>query len=56
MSIKAAEAIGQFESGGNYNAIGPATSKGNKAYGKYQVMDFNIPNWSKEVIQVYKIK
>ena len=48
MSIKAAEAIGQFESGGNYQAIGPVTSKGNKAYGKYQVMDFNIPSWSKQ--------
>jgi hypothetical protein len=47
-----AEAIGQFESGGNYAAIGPATKKGNKAYGKYQVMDFNIPNWTKDVLGV----
>lgn len=45
-----ANAIAQIESGGNYQAVGPATSKGNRAYGKYQVMDFNIPNWTREVL------
>lgn len=45
-----AEAIGKIESSGRYTAIGPATSSGNKAYGKYQIMDFNIPSWSKEVL------
>lgn len=30
---------------GGYSAIGPDTGKG-RAYGKYQVMDFNIPDWT----------
>lgn len=42
--------IGHFESGGNYKAMGPATSTGDRAYGKYQVMGNNIPQWSKEAI------
>lgn len=45
-----AEAIAKTESSGNYNAIGPVTAKGQRAYGKYQVMDFNIPTWTKEVL------
>lgn len=47
---KVVSAIGQFESGGNYQAIGPATSSGDRAYGKYQIMGNNIPSWSKEVL------
>jgi len=47
---KIASAIGQFESGGNYKAIGPVTSSGDKAYGKYQIMGNNIPSWSKEAL------
>lgn len=47
---KIANAIAQVESGGRYNAVGPTTAKGNRAYGKYQVMDFNIPNWTKEAL------
>ena len=47
---KLSSAIGQFESGGNYKAIGPDTGKGNKAYGKYQIMASNIPSWSKEAL------
>ena len=43
-------AIAKQESGGNYGAIGPATSKGNRAYGKYQVMDFNIPSWTQQAL------
>lgn len=43
-------AIGQFESGGNYKAVGPATSSGDHAYGKYQVMGTNIPSWTKEAL------
>src|SRR3990167_1810159 len=46
----AKQSISKIESGGNYNAIGKATSKGNKAYGKYQVMYFNIPSWTKEAL------
>lgn len=44
-------AIATIESGscgGNYGAVGPRTNKGNRAYGKYQVMDFNIPSWTRE--------
>ena len=43
-------ALGQIESGNNYGALGPETEKGNRAYGRYQVMDFNIPVWTKEVL------
>ena len=47
---KIAKAIGQFESGGRYNAVGPDTGKGNKALGKYQVMASNVPSWTKEAL------
>ena len=47
---RVAEAIGQFESGGNYRAIGKDVGKGNRAYGKYQVMASNIPSWTKEAL------
>jgi hypothetical protein len=33
-----------------YAAIGPATRTGARAHGKYQVMDFNIGPWTKEVL------
>jgi hypothetical protein len=47
----AANAISGIESGGRYDAVGPvANSKGQRAYGKYQVMDFNIPTWTAEVL------
>lgn len=38
------------ESGGDYSAISKPSRKGQKAYGKYQIMDFNIPVWTKEVL------
>lgn len=41
---QAGEAIGTFESGGNYQAIGPMTSHG-AALGKYQVMEENLPQF-----------
>ena len=51
---KIASAIGQFESGGNYKAIGPEVTsgmyKGDTALGKYQIMGLNIPSWSKEAL------
>lgn len=47
-SFKAA--IAKMESGGNYKAIGPVTSSGDKAYGKYQVMGANIPSWTREAL------
>jgi hypothetical protein len=40
--------IGTTESGNNYNAIGPRTKKGNRAYGYSQVMDTNIPSWTQQ--------
>lgn len=46
-------AISQIESGskeGDYSAVGPANKKGQRAYGRYQVMDFNIGPWTKEVL------
>ncbi len=47
---RVAAAIGQFESGGNYKALGPVTKNGDRAYGKYQVMGNNIPSWTKEAL------
>jgi hypothetical protein len=47
----AAKAIRTIESGsaaGNYGAVGGRTAKGNRAYGAYQVMDFNIPAWTEK--------
>lgn len=49
---KALRALGTIESSNNYQAIGPQTRTGARAYGKYQVMDFNIPNWTEEVLGV----
>lgn len=44
-----ADAIAGIESGGRYDAVGPETGKG-RAYGKYQVMDFNIGPWTREIL------
>lgn len=53
---RVASAIGQFESGGNYKALGPVLNsgmyKGDRAYGKYQVMGKNVPSWTKEALGV----
>lgn len=51
----AAQAIAGIESqdgpNGGYGAVGPpANDKGNRAYGKYQVLDSNIPAWTQEVL------
>lgn len=49
-----AESIGQFESGGNYQARGPVVTsgryKGERALGKYQIMPGNLPQWSREIL------
>lgn len=49
-----AEAIGQFESGNNYQAQGPVVQsgmyKGERALGKYQIMPGNLPQWSMETV------
>ncbi|WP_061930117.1 phage tail length tape measure family protein [Aureimonas sp. AU22] len=49
----AAKAIRTIESGspaGNYSALGPITRTGDRAYGAYQMMGANIPQWSKEAL------
>lgn len=45
-----AQAVAKVESGGRYDAMGPQTRTGDRAYGKYQVMGANIPQWTKEVL------
>lgn len=42
-------AISSIESGGRYDLLGPVTRKGDRAYGRYQVMGENIGPWSAEV-------
>lgn len=49
-AMRFAAAIGQFESGGKYTAIGPDTGSGNRALGRYQVMASNVPSWTKEAL------
>ncbi len=46
------DAIASIESAGSgdYAAVGPVTSKGNRAYGRYQVMDFNIGPWTEKYV------
>lgn len=43
----AASAIASIESGGKYDLLGPVTKTGDRAYGKYQVMGANVPEWTK---------
>lgn len=47
-----ANAIASIESAGSgdYAAVGPVTRKGNRAYGRYQVMDFNIGPWTEKYL------
>ena len=47
---RAKYAIGQRESGGNYETVGPEVN-GDHAYGKYGVMGNNLPEWLKEAGQ-----
>jgi hypothetical protein len=42
----AAAAIAAIESGGKYDRLGPVIKSGDRAYGKYQVMGSNIPQWT----------
>ena len=50
---RAGNAIAGIESAGQpnggYGAVGPETGKG-RAYGKYQVMDFNVGPWTQEAL------
>jgi len=44
-------AIAGIESGGRYDALGPLVTKsGDRAYGKYQVMGNNIPEWTQAAL------
>jgi hypothetical protein len=45
-----APAIAAVESGGKYDALGPVTKTGDRAYGKYQVMGANIAPWTKQYL------
>lgn len=48
---KVADAIGQFESGGNYQIRSKKPDRhGDYAWGKYQIMGANIPVWTKEIL------
>lgn len=42
------KAIAGIESGGKYDALGPVTKTGDRAYGKYQVMGANVGPWTKQ--------
>ncbi len=46
------QAIANIESrgSGGYSALGPLTKKGDRAYGRYQVMGDNLPSWTKEAL------
>lgn len=44
-----ANAIAGIESGGRYDLLGPPT-KGDRAYGKYQVMGANVPEWTRAAL------
>lgn len=44
------DSIASIESGGKYDLLGPVTKTGDRAYGKYQVMGANIPEWTKEIL------
>ena len=43
-------AISRIESGGRYDLQGPVTSSGDRAYGKYQIMGENIPQWTRDAL------
>lgn len=45
---RSADAITGIESGGRYDALGPVTKSGDRAYGRYQVMGANIPSWTEQ--------
>ncbi len=47
---RAAKITSSQESGGNYNAVGNRTRTGDRAYGKYQVMGENIPEWTQAAL------
>lgn len=44
------DAIRRIESGGRYDITGPASRKGDKPYGAYQVMGANVPSWTEAAL------
>jgi hypothetical protein len=42
------DAISGIESGGRYGLLGPVTKSGDRAYGKFQVMGANVPQWTQQ--------
>lgn len=46
------DAIASIESAGSgdYSAMGPVTKSGDRAYGRYQVMGANIPEWTQAAL------
>lgn len=46
------DAIASIESAGSgdYSALGPVTKTGDRAYGRYQVMGANIPDWTQQAL------
>jgi hypothetical protein len=42
------QALIPVESGGDYNILGPVMADGDRAHGKYQIMESNWVSWSKE--------
>lgn len=42
--------IAHVESGGRYDAVGQPNSRGQRAYGKYQVFETNLPSWTREAL------
>jgi hypothetical protein len=47
---KSASAVSGLESGGDYEAVGRVTKTGDRAYGKYQVMGANVPEWTEATL------
>jgi hypothetical protein len=45
-----ADATSAQESGGDYRAVGRPTKDGDRAFGKYQVMGRNVPEWTEQVL------
>jgi hypothetical protein len=47
---KTLSALERIESGGRSDIVGPASRKGDRPYGLYQVMGANIPSWTEEAL------
>jgi len=49
---RAREVIALKESGGDYSRVGPLDRRGDRPYGRYQVMGRNVGPWTKEILGV----